>query len=75
MPVVNLLAAVLLPQFWIPAITCRRDEWLKEFADDFDQHREECNIENLVKDEAFVSAFIELYCYWNSSGRKAPIPT
>ena len=58
-PGANLVAAVLSPHFLVPAINRRRDEWLKELADDFDRLSEECNVENVVRNEAFISASIQ----------------
>ena len=34
--------------------------WLKEFADDFERHCEGCRVENIVQDEAFISASIQV---------------
>jgi len=36
------------------------EEWLKEFADDFDTHCEGCKVENIVQDEAFISASVQI---------------
>jgi hypothetical protein len=59
-PVAGPITTFIASRFWVPSATRRLEEWLKEFADDFDRHREGCNVENMVKDEVFISASIQV---------------
>lgn len=52
----------LLPLVLAPAVARRRDEWLKELADDLDQLEQKVEgfkVEELANNEAFVSATIQ----------------
>jgi hypothetical protein len=59
-PVAGPITTFIASRFWAPSASRRLEEWLKEFADDFDRHCEGCKVENLVKDEAFISASIQI---------------
>lgn len=59
-PVAGPITNFIMSRFWAPSASVRLEEWLKEFADDFDRHCEECNAENLFKNEAFISASIQV---------------
>ena len=59
-PVAGPITTFIASRFWAPSASRRLEEWLKEFADDFDRHCEGCRVENLVQDEAFVSASIQI---------------
>lgn len=59
-PVFGPVTTLMMSRFWVPSATRRLEEWLKEFSDDFDRHCAECNVENLVKDEIFISASIQV---------------
>jgi hypothetical protein len=58
-PVFGPATSFVMSRFWVPGATRRLEEWLKEFADDFDRHCKSCSVENLVQDEAFISASIQ----------------
>ncbi len=52
----------MLSRFWIPSANRRLEEWLKEFADDFDRYKESHQaviLENPAENEAFISATIQ----------------
>lgn len=57
-PVAGSITNFIVSRFWVPSASRRLEGWLKEFADDFDKHCEGCKMENLVNDEAFISASI-----------------
>lgn len=59
-PVAGPITNFIVSRFWVPSASRRLEEWLKEFADDFDRHCAGCSIENIVKDEAFISASIQV---------------
>ena len=59
-PVVGPITTFITSRFWAPSARRRLEEWLKEFADDFDKHCEGCKVESLVNDEAFISASIQV---------------
>jgi hypothetical protein len=59
-PVFGPITTFVTSRFWAPSASRRLEEWLKEFAEDFDRHCEDCSVENLVKDEAFISACIQV---------------
>jgi len=59
-PVVGPITTFITSRFWAPSASRRLEEWLKEFADDFDRHCESCDVRVLVKDEAFISASIQI---------------
>jgi len=59
-PVVGPITTFIASRFWTPSASRRLEEWLKEFADDFDHHCEGCSVEKLVKDEVFISASIQV---------------
>jgi len=59
-PVFGPATTLMMSRFWVPSASRRLEEWLKEFARDFDEHCSHCNIESLVNDEAFVSASIQV---------------
>lgn len=56
-PIANLVADIVLPRFFIPAINRRRDEWFKELASDLSQLED--RVEHIFNDEAFISASIQ----------------
>ena len=58
-PVFGPTSSFILSKFWVPSLNRRMEEWLKDFAEAFDRHCQECNIENLANDEAFISASIQ----------------
>jgi len=57
MPLVNIVADIVVPQFWVSALDRRRDEWLKDLADVVDRLCD--RFENIATDEAFISASIK----------------
>lgn len=62
-PVFGPATTFMLSRFWVPSANRRLEEWLKDFADDFDRHKESCkgvSVENLEQNEAFVSATIQI---------------
>jgi hypothetical protein len=59
-PVAGPITNFIVSRFWVPSANCRLEEWLKEFADDFDRHCDGCRVENIVQDEAFISASIQV---------------
>ena len=59
-PVVGPITTFIMSRFWAPSASRRLEEWLKELADDFDHYCERCTVENLVKDEVFISASIQI---------------
>ena len=59
-PVFGPITTFITSRFWAPSASARLEEWLKELADDFDRHCETCTIENLIKDDAFISASIQV---------------
>jgi hypothetical protein len=59
-PVFGPITTFVTSRFWAPSASARLEEWLKELADDFDRHCETCTVENLIKNEAFISASIQV---------------
>jgi hypothetical protein len=59
-PVAGPITTFVASRFWAPAGSRRLEEWLRDFADDFDRHCEGCKVENLIKDEVFISASIQV---------------
>jgi hypothetical protein len=59
-PVAGPITTFITSRFWAPSASRRLEEWLKEFADDFDRHCEGCKATSLVNDEAFISASIQV---------------
>lgn len=59
-PVFGPATSVIMSRFWVPNGSRRLEEWLKDFADDFDRHCKNCSVENLINDEAFISASIQV---------------
>jgi hypothetical protein len=59
-PVAGPITTFITSRFWAPSASRRLEEWLKDFADDFDKHCGDCKVENLVNDEAFISASIQV---------------
>jgi hypothetical protein len=59
-PVAGPITNFIVSRFWAPSASRRLEEWLKEFADDFDRHCAGCSVENIVQDEAFISASIQV---------------
>jgi hypothetical protein len=55
-PITNFIVS----RFWVPNASRRLEEWLKEFADDFDRHCAGSSVENIVRDEAFISASVQV---------------
>jgi hypothetical protein len=59
-PIAGPITTFITNRVWAPAATVRLEEWLRELADDFDRHCEGCNAENLVHDDVFISASIQI---------------
>lgn len=59
-PVAGPITTFITSRFWAPAASVRLEEWLREFADDFDRHCEGCKAENLVNNDVFISASIQI---------------
>ncbi len=59
-PVAGPITTFITTRFWAPSASRRLEEWLREFAEDFDRHCKDCKVENLVKDQAFISGSIQV---------------
>jgi hypothetical protein len=59
-PAVGPILTFVTSRFWAPVHARRLELFWKEFADDFEKHCAECTVENLVNDEAFISASIQI---------------
>jgi hypothetical protein len=61
-PILGPATVHIIGQFLVPGVERRREEWFKELANDLDRLSETIDgfrVENLVQDEAFVSAMIQ----------------